>query len=258
VEARLSAKALAAYPGQTPVDLATAYATQDAAIELWPDDIAGWKIGLIQPEHRAAFAQERIAGPIFKSQVQRARAGETVDLPVFDGGFAAVEAEFVVRLNRDTPTEERAWTAEEAAHYAGAMYIGIELAGSPFREINDHGPAVTASDFGNNAGLVLGAEIANWRDQPLEALKAAMHIDGAQVGVGSAALIPGGPFAALAFIIEHCARRGKRLREGQLISTGATTGVHQIKAGQVARVDFGTFGEISCRAVAASPQRARR
>lgn len=258
VDARLNAKALDLYPGDVPADLATAYAMQDTAIELWPDEIAGWKIGLITPEHRATFGGERIAGPIFKGQIQTARSGDTVDVPVFRGGFAAVEAEFVLAISRDTPTAPRAWTAEEAAEYAGAMHIGIELAGSPFKAINDHGPAVTASDFGNNAGLVIGPEIAGWREAPLESLTAEMSIDGVRVGSGSAAALPGGPFSALAFILEHCARRGKRLPKGQLISTGATTGVHRFEAGQIARVDFGPNGVMSCRAVAASPQRARR
>lgn len=258
VDARLNAKALDIYPGAVPADLAAAYATQDTAIELWPDEIAGWKIGLIAPEHRAAFGNERIAGPIFKKQIQTASDGKIVDLPVFRGGFAAVEAEFILAIGRDTPAEPRTWTAQEAADYAGAMYVGIELAGSPFKAINDLGPAVTASDFGNNAGLVIGPEIKNWREIPLEQLTTETSIGGARVGVGSAAMVPGGPLAALAFILEHCARRGKRLHKGQLISTGATTGVHQIEAGQIARVDFGAHGVLSCRAVAAAPQRARQ
>lgn len=257
-DARLGAKALDRYPGPVPGDLAAAYATQDMAIEFWPDEIAGWKIGLIAPEHRAAFGDERIAGPIFKRQIQIARHGETVDLPVFRGGFAAVEAEFILIIGRDAPAAPRAWTAQEATDYAGAMYVGVELAGSPFKAINDLGPAVTASDFGNNAGLVIGPEVKNWRDLPLEQLTTEMSIGGARVGVGSAAMVPGGPLAALAFILEHCARRGKHLSKGQLISTGATTGVHPIEAGQVARVDFGEYGVMSCRAVAAVPQRARR
>ncbi len=40
------------------------------------------------------------------------------------------------------------------------MFIGIEIASSPLQNINDYGPAVVASDFGNNAGLLLGAEVA--------------------------------------------------------------------------------------------------
>ena len=46
------------------------------------------------------------------------------------------------------------------------MFIGIEIASSPLVNINDYGPAVVASDFGNNAGLLLGAEIRTGRCAP--------------------------------------------------------------------------------------------
>lgn len=256
MSARRNGLPLERYPGAAPKDLAAAYAIQDQAIEMWPDEMGGWKIGLVPPLHRAAFGAERIAGPIFKTQIQL--AGDDIEVPVIPGGFAAAEAEFVIVLARDGPGETRTWTPEEAAIYAGSMHIGVEIAGSPFAGINDLGPAVTASDFGNNAGLIIGPAIANWRALPLERLRAQTFIDDASVGEGSAALIPSGPLAAVAFIIEHCAQRGIRLRAGQAISTGATTGVHQIEAGQSIRADFGGYGEISCRAVAAQSQRVRK
>ena len=43
------------------------------------------------------------------------------------------------------------------------------------------------------------------------------------------------------------------LKAGDLVTTGAVTGVHDIVAGQTARIDFGTFGEIQCRAKPAEP-----
>jgi 2-keto-4-pentenoate hydratase len=252
VDARRRARAISHYPGEMPPDLARAYAIQDAAIDQWGDRVAGWKIGLIQPEHRARFGAERIAGPIFRAQLHIADNGR-VDLPVIVGGFAAVEAEFVLRIGRDAPKDKLNWTAEEASDYAEALLIGVELAGSPFAQINGHGPAVTASDFGNNSGLVLGDAVPEWRDVAWDQFSAETFIDGKSVGRGSAANVPGGPFAALAFMLENGAKRGRPLERGQLISTGATTGVHEIAPGQDARCDFGRFGAISCRAVLAEP-----
>ncbi|MGE0045785.1 MAG: hypothetical protein AB7T08_08500, partial [Hyphomonadaceae bacterium] len=123
---------------------------------------------------------------------------------------------------------------------------------------SDLGPAVTVSDFGNNAGLVLGGEIKNWRAIPWPLLTTESFVDGASVGRGSAAIVPGGPFAALAFIFAHAASRGRPVRRGQLISTGATTGVHLIEAGQTARCDFAAYGEILCRAVEAQPRKVKK
>jgi 2-keto-4-pentenoate hydratase len=59
---------------------------------------------------------------------------------------------------------------------------------------------------------------------------------------------------ALRFLAGHCARRERPLRAGMFISTGAATGIHDIEAGQRARVDFGALGAIECVAVAAKPQ----
>ncbi len=242
------------YPGRAPATLSAAYAIQDAAIDLWPDDVAGWKIGLIQPAHRAAHGGvERIAGPIFHCQIQYATADRPVDLPVFTGGFAAVEAEFVFRIARDAPPERLDWNDADTLGFVDEMFVGVESAGSPFPAINDFGPAVTASDFGNNAGLVVGPRVEGWRTASPTSLTVETFVDGASVGRGDASLIPGGLPAALAFIFGSAAARGRPLRAGQFISTGAVTGVHRISIGQNARADFGALGEIRCAAVKAGP-----
>jgi hypothetical protein len=56
----------------------------------------------------------------------------------------------------------------------------------------------------------------------------------------------------LAFLLNLLHRRGRRLEAGQLISTGAATGVHDILAGQTAVADFGPDGHIDCLAVPAT------
>lgn len=251
VDARRRAAPVRDYPGQMPSDLASAYAIQDAAIALWGDNVAGWKIGLVPAELRGALGVDRIAGPIFERQVVIASPGQTVDLPVVRGGFAAVEAEFVLRVGRDQDASQLVWSTTDAADMIGAVHIGVELAGSPFAGINDHGPAVTASDFGNNSGLIVGAEVKDWRAIKWERASAQTSIDAKPVGEGHAGMLPGGPLAALAFLLTHSAERGKPLRKGQWISSGAVTGVHQIEAGQSAELSFGGYGVLRCRAVAA-------
>ena len=79
-----------------------------------------------------------------------------------------------------------------------------------------------------------------------------MRIDNAVVGKGTSASIPGGPLDSLAFLLNLLHRRGRRLEAGQLVSTGAATGVHDIVAGQTAVADFGEDGRIECLAVPAT------
>lgn len=253
VLARLGASALPAFPGEIPATLDVAYAVQDAAIGRWPDDVLGWKVGRINEPWLSRFGEDRLVGPIFTRGIQPARDGQLVEFPVFEGGFAAVEAEFVVRLAMDAKPSKTSWTAAEADKLVAALHVGIETAGSPLATINELGPPVVIADFGNNAGLIVGPEVPNWRSFPAERLTSETFVDGQSVGKGSTASIPGGPLAALAFALNRCARRGLPLRAGQYVSTGATTGIHDIHVGQSARVVFAGVAELPCRAVRAKP-----
>jgi 2-keto-4-pentenoate hydratase len=253
VEARLAAASLAEYPGDIPQDLETGYAIQDAAIALWPDEIIGWKLGRVGAEFEARFGNGRLAGPIFRRELQKATG--VMQFPVFRGGFAAVEGEFVIRVGRSAPSDKLTWSTDEAWEMVAAIHIGIETAGSPMRMINDLGPAVVVSDFGNNAGLILGGEVRDWRNRALETLRVETFIDGISVGTGTAAGIPGGPIESLRFLLENTARRGCPVQAGMLVTTGAVTGIHVIECGQSSRIVYGGDGEIHCHAIAATPQK---
>lgn len=251
VDARLGGRSLTCFPLELPADLEQAYRCQDAAIARWPARVAGWKVGFIAPERRDASGDPRLVGPIFAGSISRPgdAAGE---FAVITGGFAAVEAEFVFRLARDIAPRARDWTPAEAAAEVAALHIGVELAGSPLANINVLGPCAVVADCGNNAGLLLGAEIAGWQDCAMDALTCSTWIDGALVGRGGAATLAGGPLAALAFALSRNARRGRGFAAGDLITTGAATGIHDILAGQSATIDFGIHGRVHCRAVARS------
>ena len=253
VKARRSAGSLAQYPGSPPQDLDSAYRCQDEAIALWDDAVVGWKVGWIPEPLSLRFGVQRLVGPIFNRSVQRPNGAGAANAPIFAQGFAAIEAEFVFQLARDAPGNVAEWTAETARRFVRTMYIGIEIASSPLVNINDHGPAVIASDFGNNAGLLLGAEVPDWQTRSLDSLNCETRIDGAVVGRGNAAAVSGGPLTALAFALRCNARRGRPLRSGDYISTGAATGVHPIAAGQTAEAIFTGIGTLRCVAVPMTP-----
>jgi len=257
VKARRTAGSFAKYPGPMPQDLDSAYRCQDEAITLWDDTVAGWKVGWIPEPLSQKFAAHRLVGPIFTRGIQRSNGIETVDVPIFTGGFAAIEAEFVFQLSKDAPANVAEWTTETARRFVRTMFIGIEIASSPLLNINDYGPAVVASDFGNNAGLLLGAEVADWQTRSLESMNCETRIEGTVVGRGNAAAVSGGPLAALAFALRCNARRGRPLRAGEYISTGAATGVHAIAAGQSAEAIFTGLGSLRCRAIPMAPVESR-
>lgn len=252
VAARQEARALAEFPGQPPDSLRAGYRVQDEAIALWPDAVAGWKIGRAASHQAEQLGADRLAGPIFGRLVWRA-GGDEIAFPVFEGGFAAVEAEYVLRIAHDVPPEDTEWTREDAAGLVAAMHMGVETAGSPLATINEFGATVVVSDFGNNHGLILGGEIANWRTRLDQGLQCETFIDGVSVGQGEVRTGADDPLEAFVFLLEHLAWRGRALKAGQLVSTGAVTGVHGIRIGQHARASFAGDGDLLCVATKAMP-----
>jgi 2-keto-4-pentenoate hydratase len=252
VGARRAALPLSASAIAAPDTAASAYAIQDAAIGLWPSPVVGWKVGAVGEPWRSRFHIERLVGPVFSDGLQQAGEGELL-VRVYPGGFAAVEAEFVFRLGADASTRAD-WTPEDAAALVASLHGGVEIASSPLSAINELGPGAIISDFGNNAGLLVGPALPEWRERGLAELRCETRVDGRPVGAGSAAGVHGGPLAALAFALNHCARRGRPLRAGQHVCTGATTGIHVVHPGQRAEVEFLGYGSIRCRIEAHSPR----
>lgn len=242
VAARAAAEALPDFPGALPDSLDGAYAIQAASIARWADTVAGWKIGMIPADHRIRVGDERLAGPIFKSSIVGIEPGATRTMPIYAGGFAAVEAEFVLELGCAVHPSEREYADADLIDLVSSLYVGAEIASSPMAAINKLGPACVVSDFGNNAGLLLGPEVANWNSGELDSMTATVMIDGAVVGDATASAVPGGPLAALRFLLGLAATRSIELPEGTLVSTGAVTGIHGVSVSSVARVDFGSSG----------------
>lgn len=245
VAARRAAEALDGYPGTIPSRMEESYAIQDRAIALWDQPVIGWKIGRLAPEKQAEHNTERLAGPIFAPTFKDYTG--PVTLPVFAGGFAAVEAEFVFRVDHDADPAKTDYSEEEALRLIDAVFAGIEMAGSPLATINALGPTVVASDFGNNFGLILGQKLAEFdsdstvaplNEAAVRRFTARTEIDGRIVGEGGLFTMPGGPLKAIAWLAGHLAARGRPLRRGQLISSGATTGIHDILPGQSSVVTF--------------------
>lgn len=251
--ARRAAAGLPDYPGDLPDTLEQAYAIQDLAIASWNRPIVGWKVGRV-PAAFERLGAERLAGPIFAC-TPAASGNAPVSMPVFSQGFAAGEAEFLLRVRQAPPSGKRRFTLEEAADLIDAVHVGIEIASSPLGAINDIGPVAVVSDFGNNNGLVVGRPIADWRSSGFEEWSVATLIDGAEVGRGKASAFPDGAIGSARFLFELLAERGIALTPGQWISSGAVTGVHDARAGQLVTTQFGPGYEVSCTLVDAVPER---
>ncbi len=244
VSARRQWEVLPEYPGERPASLAAAYAIQDCALSVWNREIGGWKVGRIAEPVSTALGADRLAGPVFADMIRDAGGepgGALVEFPIFERGFAAVEAEFMLRLS---PREGALpITREEAMGWVDEVRIGIEIASSPYPGINTDGPCVTVSDHGNNAGLLLGRQVPAELWPRLDEIDVSLAIDGRQAGRATTATMLDGPFGAMCFLLANLRQRGIPAQPGWWVSSGAITGVHQIAAGQQVVAHFAGVGE---------------
>ena len=249
VAARREGRSLTRFPGVVPASMAEAYQIQELAISQWQDSLVGWKIGYISADRRTGGDPDRLVGPIWRQQYHLSDEHvSAVEVGIFASGFAAVEAELVIRLGQDLPTHEGdGWTAEEAAALEQHLLVGIEVASSPIPDINSLGPTVIAADFGNNNGLVLGPILADRRGGA--PVQLACYIDEQLIGEGSAGNLPGGIHHGLATALNILTSRGRPVRAGMVFATGAITGIHPIRPGQHCRVDVQGGSSVELRTV---------
>jgi len=251
--ARQQARPLDAYPAAAvPQSLDDAYAIQQASIGAWPDRVVGWKVAAIQPQWRAAYPAERLAGPVFAKSLIVA-GQDVVDVAIIRGGYAAAEAEFALRLSDDFPVDTTFPTEAALQPFVAAVHAAIELAGSPLATLSSLGPGAVISDFGNNTGLVIGPVLPDFFSQAPEQWRAETDLNGQLAGSGGADRVPGGPVAALLFLSNSLVTRGMTLNPGDWISTGASTGIHILAIGDTVAARFDGKPALALRVVEAQP-----
>ena len=249
--ARKDLRILDSFPGPIPSTLEEAYVVQDGSINASDQAIVGWKVGMVPPELRQEMGAERVIGPVFKSAhiplTDKQAAGEAFDLPVYAGGFIAIEAELVIEINQDIAPGSIN-TADGVEHLVKNVYAGIEIASSPVIDLNSYGPTAIIADIGNQYGVIVGTAISDWKNS-IANMQTSVSIDDQLINTAPTDGILNGPMAALAFMIDCCAERGITLPAGSLCSSGAITGVHEALVGSTSTVKFGDACTMNFRLV---------
>ncbi|APZ98766.1 hypothetical protein BWQ93_09865 [Sphingopyxis sp. QXT-31] len=240
--ARLSGRALPAFPAPVPATLADAYDIQRRLTAALGVPVLGWKVGRIPPALVETLGAERIAGPVLRIAELGGAAGEAM---VFDGGAGAIEAEVMLRL-RAVPDADVSGS-DDGARWIDDIRAGFEVASSPAPDVHAHAPFGIVADIGINNGLLLGPQLdlADFATLAVET-----RVEGQPVGTGRAIDVLDGPWGSLNFLLGLHRRGIIELAPGQWISAGAITGVHPIIIGQRAEASFGAAATIACTAVA--------
>lgn len=241
-DARLSGRALTAFPAPVPASLADAYAIQHALRTAIGLPVLGWKLGRVPPPLVTPLGATRLAGPVLHcTDLDSETPG---DARIFVGGASAIEIEVMLRL-RSIP-DHRIDSHDEARTYIDMVRAGFEVASSPAPDVFDHSPFGIIADIGINNGLLLGPQI-DLAD--FDEIEVSTEIDGIPVGTGRPSGVLDGPLGSLRFLVDLHYDGVITLEPGQWISAGAITGVHPIAPGQMATAQFGTDVRIACTAI---------
>ena len=152
-----------------------------------------------------------------------------------------VEAEVAFRLAKDLPPRTRPYSERAVAAAVGEVLVAIELCDTRLANWKKASGLWMLADFQNNSGLVVGSGTKDW--QKIDFLQQEVEFRiGARVAKAKGAHSFGNPFRLLPWLAQHCAKRGLGLHAGDIVTTGAWTGLEIAKAGDVVTARFPGIG----------------
>jgi 2-oxo-3-hexenedioate decarboxylase/2-keto-4-pentenoate hydratase len=231
-----------------PADIAAAYAVQDALhgrlVAAGWGALAGHKIGCTTPVMQHFLGIDHpCAGGVFAPTVRQGRGA----FRHADFLHVGVECEIAVRLGHDLPAADAPYDRAGVAAAVGACMAAIEVVDDRYEDYRAlDTPTLVADDF-FNAGCVLGAPVEAGRAHDLAALRGSMTINGAEVGTGRGGDILGHPLAALAWLANALAARGRHLRAGEFVLLGSVVETRWVEPGDVVEVAIEVLGPACAR-----------
>ncbi|HUN69285.1 MAG TPA: fumarylacetoacetate hydrolase family protein [Burkholderiales bacterium] len=211
-----------------------AYRVQEAVFaQLWPGaKPAAWKAG--GPSDKV----EPTAAPIPPENFLLSPASVTAASMHMIG----VEAEVAYRMAQDLPPRAKPYSEKEVAAAVGEVLVTIELCATRLADWKASSGLWKLTDFQQNGALVAGSGTRDW--QKIDFLKQEVEFRiGAKVRNAKGAHPYGNPFRLLPWLVAHACRHGMGLRAGDVVTTGAWTGLESAKAGDEVVARFPGIGE---------------
>jgi 2-keto-4-pentenoate hydratase len=215
-----------------------AYRVQDEVFaELWPGVRAtAWKAG--GPSDKV----EPTASPIAPERLLRSPAS----VAAASMNMVGVEAEVAFRFAKDLPPRTRPYSERSIAAAVGEVLVVIELCDTRLANWKETPGLWKLADFQNNGGLVLGSGTKDW--QKVDFLKQEVEFRiGARVVKAKGAHSYGNPMRLLPWLARHCGKRGLGLHAGDIVTTGAWSGLEIAKPGDEVTAKFPGIGEATVR-----------
>lgn len=220
-----------------PADVDEAYAIQDdVARRLWTsrgDPIRAWKTGGPNAETTP------IAAPIPASRLFASDAR----LDGADYHFIGIEAELAYALGRDLPLRAAPYVAADLVEAIASMHVAIEVCDSRLVDFHTADPLWKLADNQSNGALVVGPPLRDWERIVPRELSAFVEVGGTLLAQATGTHPYGDPLHLLPWLANHCATRCGGLRAGDMITTGAWTGMHFVEPDADVVVRFSRVGE---------------
>ncbi|MFO1313655.1 MAG: hypothetical protein U1F41_16500 [Burkholderiales bacterium] len=212
-----------------PATLDDAFAIQAATVTQLGDRVAGWKLTLLPPDSQFAY------GTILASVVRR--SGQSVDAR--DVPLLGMEGEIAFRFLQDMPPRAAAYSYEEVAARVMAFPL-IEVVATRYADYAATPAIERTADMMSNGAFVVGDDQPRWREMDLVNIPVSLTFDDTVVVDRTGGHVLGDPLR-LAIDMVNRLREGPGVRAGQMITTGAYTGMQVCKPGQRVSVRFAGF-----------------
>ena len=222
-------------PTNGPDDMPEAYSAQRLVWNRLVGDErqSVWKVG------PAPDQAEPLAAPVFPQRFGLSPAVFPPDL--FNG--IGVEAEIAFRFGRDLPVRTAPSSREEIVEAIASAHVAMELVDSRLADPQAAGPEWRLADNLLNGVLILGDAIANWREVDWRDLPVEVHADGHLID-GRAGNPPRNDlFLCLPWWVAHVGG----VRAGDVVTTGAWTGMHRLHQARDITVAFPGLGACQVR-----------
>ncbi len=257
VDARRSARAVAAYPDAwQPADMAEAYRLQIAVAEaLGP--IVGWKVSAVTPAQRDALGIDQpIAGALLGPWLRNANGG-VASWRVAEFIVPKLECELAFELGSDLPARPgQPYTRDEVRSAVRCLRIGIEIVDSRLPPAT--GTLAELADAVNNGAYVAGPAFTDWASLDFARLGIVLTRSHAgvstQIAAGSgAAILDGDPFGTVLMLANAPPGGRPGLRAGEIVTTGSCTGAPMLPGPGLYRAEFRGLGSLEVRFTADAP-----
>ena len=212
-----------------PATLDDAFAIQAATVATLGDRVAGWKLTLLPPDSQFAY------GTILASVVKK--SGQSVDAR--DVPLLGMEGEIAFRFLEDMPPRAAAYGYDDVAARVMAFPL-IEVVATRYADYAGTPAIERTADMMSNGAFVVGEDQPAWRTMDLVNIPVSLTFDETVVVDRKGGHVMGDPLR-LAIDMVNRLRTTTGVRTGQMITTGAYTGMQVCKPGQRVSVRFAGF-----------------